>query len=257
MTTKLSYGKKVFDKDWGALFAEVKELPGSSNIFVCHTTISDLTKIANKLSMVVMDNAWVMNLDNRSRRAYETIVEKTAQKLVKVLSNPVLADDKISTEFGEIMVSMGSARALEVIFSHIAIPVAELWKPKIRGNEGFDFHTVCMEKIINFGEAKFSRSNNPFGGRSGSHSGAGGQADGFINENKHLMDNMHLPTLAGEEAAENLDNDLFGIVLAFSINSADSLDILNKAIQKALEYTHLKKAKNIYIVGVSHVTPSD
>lgn len=254
MEIELSYGDEQHDEDWGAVFAEVKKSSGSDNIFVCHTTVNDLSKIANELSKAVVDKSWVVELDIGAKRAYETIAAKTAKKLVDIFENKKFSDDKISSDFGEIMVSMGSARALETIFSHISIPLAELWKPKLTGNEGFDFHTVCPNKIINFGEAKFSSSGSPYGGNSGDSSGAGGQADGFISGNKHLMDGVHLPHLAGEEAANNLNNDIYGVVLAFSLNAENSLIVFKNAIKKALSYSHLKKAKNIYIVGVSYVS---
>ncbi len=257
MTINLSYGDELHDENWGTVFAEVKQSPSLDNIFVCHTTVSDLSKIANELSKTVMNKSWIMDLDIGAKRAYETIVAKTAAKLVDLFENDVLSEDKISADFGEIMVSMGSARALEIIFSHISIPIAELWKPKLTGNEGFDFHTICPSKIINFGEAKFASSGSPYGGNSRDGRGAGGQADGFISDSKHLMDGVHLPHLAGKEAADNLNKDLFGVVLAFSINAENPLLVFKNAIQKALKYTHLKKAKNIYIVGVSHAPAQD
>lgn len=255
MTIELSYGDNIHDENWGAVFAEVKQSKNIDNIFVCHISVSDLSKIANELSKTVMDKSWIVDLDIAAKRAYETIAAKTAEKLVKLFESNIDPEDKISADFGEIMVSIGAARALETIFSHISIPIAELWKPKLIGNEGFDFHTICPAKMINFGEAKFSSSSSPYGGNSGDSKGAGGQADGFINSQKHLMDGVHLPHLAGQEAADNLNNDLFGVVLAFSINAENPLTVFKNAIQKALEYTHLKKAKNIYIVGVSHASP--
>ena len=257
MTVIFSFGDEQYDEDWGAIFTEVKRSPASDNIFVCHTSVEDLSKIASELSKAVVDKSWVVELDVGAKRAYETIAAKTAQKLVDIFENKKFSDDKISSDFGEIMVSMGSARALGTIFSHISIPLAELWKPKLTGNEGFDFHTVCPGKIINFGEAKFSSSGSPYGGNSGDSSGAGGQADGFISDEKHLMDGVHLPHLAGEEAAENLNNDIYGVVLAFSINAENPLIVFKHAVQKALSYSHLKKAKNIYIVGVSHASLTD
>ncbi len=121
MTVELSYGDEFHDENWGAVFAEVKKSSSSDNIFVCHTTVSNLSKIATELSRAVMDRSWIMNLDAGAKRAYDRTAAETAELLVKIFTNKVLVEDKISTDFGEIMVSMGSARALEVIFSHSAI----------------------------------------------------------------------------------------------------------------------------------------
>ncbi len=252
MTTPLSYGRIFPEEKWGATFTEVMNVSGKENIFICHVTISDLEKIALELSNKIVDLAWVIDLDDRARRAYESTASQTAQALVEVFRKPRTEDEKVASEFGELMVSMGSSKALEVVFEHRCLPLAELWKPKLAQNEGFDFHTVCKGNIINFGEAKFSSSASPYGGKSGESSGAGGQADGFIGATKHLMDGVHLGSLAGIDAANNLDKDHFGVVLGFSINALNPLLILKNAIESSQAYENLRKAKNIYIIGVSY-----
>jgi hypothetical protein len=252
MSTYPSYGRVFDEETWGSTFSEVVSISGSGNIFVCHVKVADLEKIAVELSTKVVDHSWISVLDDRSRRAYETTASKTAQALVAVFKTTQYEDGKVVSEFGELMVSMGSSKGLEIVFGHRCLPIAELWKPKLAQNEGFDFHTVCSGNFINFGEAKFSSSSSPYAGASGDSSGAGGQADGFIGATKHLMDGVHLGALAGEAAASNLDTDQFGIILAFSINAANPLRILKNAVENSQTYENLKKAKNIYIVGVSH-----
>lgn len=257
MATAPFYGQLFSEEKWGSTFAEVRSISTSENIFVCHVTISDLEKIASELSNKIVDESWITDLDNTARRSYEAISIKTAQELVKVFNSALTIDNKVASEFGELMVSMGSSKALEIVFKHRCLPIAELWKPKLLQNEGFDFHTVCGENIINFGEAKFSATSSPYGGNSGDTTGAGGQADGFINETKHLRDSVHLMHLAGEDATNNLNDDQFGVVLGFSINAEKPLLILKNATEKTQAYEHLKKAKNIYIVGVSHEYTGD
>ncbi|MCF0052090.1 hypothetical protein LXM25_18630 [Dyadobacter sp. LJ53] len=252
MITTPSYGRVFAEETWGSTFSEVTSISGTGNVFVCHVKVEDLEKIALELSTKVVDRSWINELDARSKRAYETTAAKTAQALVEVFRTTRSADDKVASEFGELMVSMGSSKALEIVFGHRCLPIAELWKPKLAQNEGFDFHTVCASNYINFGEAKFSGSSSPYGGNSGDNSGAGGQADGFINATKHLMDGVHLGALAGEIAAGNLDTDQFGVILAFSINANNPLLVLKNAVENSQTYEHLKKAQNIYIVGVSH-----
>jgi len=252
MPNPLNYGEIFEEETWGATFKAITSTSNTGNVFICHATIANLEKIANELTSRVIDQSWIIELDQRARRAYESTASRTAEKLVKILKGNLTDENKVKSEFGEIMVSMGSAKALEVVFNHRSIPLAELWKPNLSQNEGFDFHTICKEEIINFGEAKFSSSSNPYAGNSGDTSGAGGQADKFIYDGKHLMDNVHFDSLAGETAATNLDNDLFGIVLGFSINASNPLLILRNALENVQTYSNLKKAKNIYIVGVSY-----
>lgn len=252
MSGNISYGRIFSEETWGSTFSEIKSISETENIFICHAHISDLEKIAFELSKLVNEKSWIIDLDDRARRAYETTALKTANSLINIFKTTITPENKVASEFGELMVSMGSSRALEVVFGHRSLPLAELWKPKLAQNEGFDFHTVCTENMINFGEAKFSGSSSPYGGISGNSSGAGGQADGFINDNKHLMDGVHLGQLAGNDATGNLDKDLFGIVLAFSINALNPMLVLENVLEHSKKYENLKKAKNIYIVGVSH-----
>lgn len=252
MSDAISYGRIFSEETWGATFSEVTSVSDTGNVFVCHASILDLAKIALELTTLVNDNSWVVKLDSRAQRAYETTALKTATALVKVFKTTLSTDNKVASEFGELLVSMGSSKALEIVFGHRSLPIAELWKPKLGQNEGFDFHTVCSADIINFGEAKFSSSSSPYSGISGESSGAGGQADGFIGGGKHLMDGPHMGQLAGEDPATNLDLDLFGVILAFSINAANPLLVLKNALEHSKTYENLKKAKNIYIVGVSH-----
>lgn len=252
MPNDLSYSRVFPFETWGSTFNEVVNITPLENIFICHAQIADLEKLAFELSNTVIDNNWILNLDTRSKRAYEATAQRTAQTLVEVFKTTKTEDNKVSSEFGELMVSMGASKALEIVFQHRCIPLAELWKPKLLQNEGFDFHTVCQKSFINFGEAKFSSTSSPYGGNSGDSSGTGGQADGFIGASKHLMDGVHLGQLAGEDAASNLDKDHYGVILAFSINASNPLLILKNALDQSKTYDNLKGAKNIYIVGVSH-----
>lgn len=252
VTHGLKYIKEHDDSEWGAQYQEVQDTAALANIFICQVNISDIEKISQELARMVMDQSWIMNLEPTAQQAYGPAVKQTAKALQTVFQNKLTDDNKIAKEFGEIMVSMGASRALAKLFDHISIPISELWKPKKKQNEGFDFHTVCTDKLINFGEAKFSGAANPYGGKSGSSSGAGGQADGFISADKHKMDGVHLAYLAGKEAETNLNNHNFGVILAFSLNSSTPLGILKNAVDTAKEYLHLKKAQKIYLVGVRH-----
>jgi len=252
MPNDLSYARNFPNATWGSTFFEVVNITGLEKVFLCHAQIADLEKVALELSNTVIDQNWILELDLRARRAYEATALKTAQALVEVFKTTTTSDNKVTSEFGELMVSMGASKALEIIFQHRCIPLAELWKPKLSQNEGFDFHTVCPNEIINFGEAKFSSTSSPYGGNPGDSSGAGGQADGFIGASKHLMDGVHLGQLAGETAASNLDDDQYGVVLAFSINASNPLLVFKNALEQSQTYENLKGAQNIYIVGVSY-----
>ena len=124
MSTILNYGKVFDEATWGATFREVTANSSTGNVFICHASITDLEKIAEELSNLVADKSWIIELDDRARRAYENTALKTAKKLVEVFKGNLTIDSKVSSEFGELMVSMGSSKALEVIFGHRSLPIA-------------------------------------------------------------------------------------------------------------------------------------
>ncbi len=246
MSKEVKYGKQITDTEWGCKHFEVEHSLDVENVKLCLIEISNIQKIASELTSQVQNTSWMMELDKNTRRSYNKTVEETAQKLVKVFKI-ASGTGGVAGEFGESMVSMGSARALEVLFKHIVLPVAELWKPQAKQNEGFDFHTVCPEEVINFGEAKFSsvKSKNP-------HGDAIPQACDFIDEEKHFRDRVHLISLVSENAINNLDEDDFGVIAAFSINSDNPLDILENALKSAQKEFPSRGVKFVYLVGVKH-----
>lgn len=245
MVDKLDFGNEHNDDDWGCSHTEVIS---SSNpkINFCHVNISDLEKIALELSRSVLDTSWIMDMDEGSRRSYERTASDTANSLVEVF-NAAIDGDKVSGEFGELMVSMGSSRSLEVIFQHISLPISELWKPQRKQNEGFDFHTVCSKKVINFGEAKFKSlpAASPV-------SAAADQANSFFSEDKHYRDRVHLVSLVPDDAISNLDKGLCGMVIAFSMNAKNPLTVYMNAISKIESLEFFDEIESVYVVGVSH-----
>lgn len=227
------------DHEWGCSHSCYYD---SCNVKACIVAVSDLDKISEKLTSAVLDSSWMLDLDKGTRRAYEYTARETANALVEIFKK--FSDDhQLGAEFGEVMVSISSARSLSVIFDHIALPIAEIWKPQLKQNEGFDFHTECTEQLINFGEAKFSGSINP-------HGKAIPQAEGFINEEKHFRDRVHLINLASQKSIENLNDDKFGAIAAFSINSKDHNSIMDNAIESIQESGLFEKVQCAYVIGV-------
>lgn len=227
------------DKEWGCTHSRYHD---SSNVKACIVAVSDLDKISEKLTSAVLDSSWMLDLDKGTRRTYEYTARETADALVEIFKK--FSDDhQLGAEFGEVMVSISSARSLSVIFDHIALPIAEIWKPQVKQNEGFDFHTECTEQLINFGEAKFSGSVNP-------HGKAIPQAEGFINEEKHFRDRAHLVNLASPKSIENLDDDKFGAIAAFSINSENHDSIMDNAIESIQKSGLFEKVQCAYVIGV-------
>lgn len=245
MVDKPDFGNEHKDEDWGCIHTEVTS-SANPKIHLCHVNISDLEKIALELSRSVMNSSWIMDMDEGARRSYQRTASDTAHSLVEVF-NAAIDDNSVSGEFGELMVSMGSSRSLEIIFQHISLPISELWKPQRKQNEGFDFHTVCNKKVINFGEAKFKSlpATSPV-------SDAADQANSFFSEDKHFRDRVHLVNLVHDDAISNLDKGLCGMVIAFSMNAINPLTVYKNAISKVESLSFFDKIDNVYVVGVSH-----
>lgn len=247
MANHLTFGQQQNDSDWACTHHEIEVGALADKISVCQVHISDILKTAEQLTASVMDDSWVMEIDSGARRSYLRTVKDTAERLIEVFKH-VAGSNTVASKFGEIMVSMGASRALEILFSHKSLPLAELWKPQKGQNEGFDFHTVCGEQLINFGEAKYIAK------RSGSspYKGASEQANDFIEDEKHFRDRVHLINLVHKEAINNLDSEKFGVIAAFSINAQNPLTAFNNAITLACGLPMANKADRIYLVGVSH-----
>lgn len=241
---KATYGANTSDSDWGCEHTKVISEPSVDKIKLCHVKVSDLNKLADELTKLITDTSWMMSMDEGTQRAYRKTASDTASELVKIFKS-VTGSSLIKKDFGELMVSIGSTRALEMVFNHAKLPIAELWKPQKKQNEGFDFHTECTDELINFGEAKFSSSGTP-------HGDAIDQSNNFIQEEKHLRDRVHLINLVSGNAINNLDNDDFGIVAAFSLNAKHPLTAFKHAIESALSKYSAHKINTIYLIGVTN-----
>jgi hypothetical protein len=233
----------IIDANWGCGHLDMPA-HGTESIRVCHVTVTDISKLATELTKVVLDTSWMAGLDIGAKQAYERTVSETAQVLVTIFSAAPGATE-IAEDFGEVMVSMGSARALFMVCGHSQVPLAELWKPQVKQNEGFDFHTVCTGELINFGEAKYSSISNP-------HGVAIKQIGDFLTAEKHHRDYPHLASLVSPQAIENLTKKKFGVVAAFSVNSSNKDLVMKNACKSAKGLAGAHEIAKIYLVGVSH-----
>lgn len=230
---------EIADPDWGCTHTKHSD---EQSIHACIVNVEDLTFIAQMLTQSVLDTSWMLNMDAGTQRSYKYTANETAEALVQIF-NEVANGNPLGAEFGEVMVSTGSSRALELIFEHNRLPIAEIWKPQKKQNEGFDFHTECNDNLINFGEAKYSASTNP-------HGEAIPQIGRFLNEEKHFRDRVHLINLTKQESIENLDQDKYGVIAAFSITSQELDKIMANALASIAKSDLIGKANKIYVVGV-------
>lgn len=236
----------ISDTKWGCEHSDIPAL-ANGNIRACRVSVSDIAKLAVELTETVVNTSWMAALDKGARRAYEKTVAETADLLVQIFRATAISQPAatIQGDFGELMVSMGAARALNQIFSHHEVPLAELWKPQAKQNEGFDFHTVCPNDRVHFGEAKYSSTKSPYGV-------AIDQIIDFLTAEKHYRDRNNLEKLVSANAIKNLDDEDFGVVAAFSINAANPELVIKNAITKAKALASAHQITQIYLVGVTY-----
>lgn len=231
------------DPLWGSEYEDVSAIADGA-ILSCQVRVDDLVAFTTTVVAEVAQSSWMTGLDSLTRKGYEAAVALTAPLLV-ALANDVGASGTLTEDFGEIMVSISSSRALEVMYCHVSVPISELWKPKSRNNEGFDFHTVCPMHLLNFGEAKYSKSANP-------HGIAFTQIARFLTNKKHLMDVHYLGTLCSPQSMTRLDFDEYGVIAAFSLNAANKNLVMGRAKSTAKKIALQHALKQVMVVGVSY-----
>lgn len=211
-----------------------------SETYLFCVEITDVNSHAKKLITEISDTSWISKLEPVAKSAYEYTALETIKRLVVIFES---VDNKIKKDFGEFMISMSSGFCLREKHNHAILPLSELWKPKLSGNEGFDFHTLSPSNKFSFGEAKFVSSGNSYGS-------AAEQAYRFSKENKDKRDGVHLRYFCSPIAIKNLEKNKRGFIVAFSINSKKPESILKKTLQNEDIKKLSKCCDELYIIGV-------
>lgn len=221
---------------------ESHSLPAGStaDVWLICVKIDDINSCAKELVTILNDTAWIQQLNAIGKLSLSQTAMRTINKLVNDFKS---VQNVITTEFGEYMVSMSASQSLGVLLGHRVFPISELWKEKITHNHGFDFHTETLDKLLNFGEAKYSRKSNPY-------SVAASQVIDFIELGKDKYDAVLLGHFATEEAINNLGAGYRGFTIAFSIYSNDSEAILRNALSSSSVLELCKRCVQLQIIGV-------
>ena len=151
--------------------------------------------------------------------------------------------DGITKQSGEYLVSYAAGSGLEMQYNHTKIPLAELWKEKVLGNPGFDFHTETPSKIIIFGESKYSSTSTP-------HMDAVNQIIHFIQEEKDIAELSDLKNFIQQESARNVTTGKKGFAAAFSVNAQDVKRAIVYPLKDTARLATLLNQEEIYLIGV-------
>jgi hypothetical protein len=210
------------------------------DIYVIHVLIDNLTIQVSDMIKTITDNSWILKLSPVDNRSFEARAKRTVVKLVDEIFKKVA--NEVTADFGEYLISLSAQRALEDTFIHSKVPLAELFKEKVTGNPGFDFHTESHTTLIAFGEAKYSGDDSPY-------SNALTQICEFISLEKDVAELTDLSKFVSEKAVLNaLDNNK-AYIAAFSLNAVNPKRVFenilrSEYIKPILDYSEL------YLIGV-------
>lgn len=232
------------------IYAQSLDIETANNILPCPVhqfvlQIDDHQAYALDMVKEISDNSWIANMNIIAKASYEACVQRTATELVNTFKLQSI-NSKLSKEFGEFMISMSAIACLVEKLSHQKIPLAELWKEKLTGNPGFDFHTEAPANILAFGEAKYRTNTNAYGV-------AAKQVVEFIEMKKDFGDCIHLQNFVIDAVNRLVGERIRSFTLAFSMESEEYSTIFENALQNKDIQTIAKNSQELYLVGVKHV----
>lgn len=198
-------------------------------------TLSDVFKSLS-------DIAWISDFDKPYTRNAFTI---RATETINHIADNIIAksDDEITKDSGEIVVSELARIAIVNEIKYLDIPLAELFKSQASGNDGFDFYSKNLTKIILFGEAKFLSNRNAYGK-------AFNKIVEFVELEQDLSDIQDIDKFYCEESLENYDKGKKGFMAAFSSKSTSTSKIINR-IKNNKDFNTLKNFDELICVAVN------
>ncbi|MEJ0062747.1 MAG: hypothetical protein WDO70_05980 [Alphaproteobacteria bacterium] len=209
-------------------------------VYSAHIKIKDIKIYAKDMIQLIEDTSWIKKLGPIEQTAFDARAKRTIEELAKNIFSKV--EDAPTKDFGEYMVSISAQDVLNKNLIHIKIPLAELWKEKVTGNPGFDFHTESDCKIVVFGEAKYSSSDNPY-------TEAIKQILSFITLRKDDSELSDLSHFVSDDAKTAYLDGKKAYVAAFSINSLNPSNIIANVL-KSTNIDQLLAYPKLFVVGV-------
>lgn len=202
--------------------------------------INDIEERAEAMINTVVDTTWMNDMDIISQAAFEACADRTIQKFKSQILEEVT--DEMNTEFGEIMISDTAQCVLVSEANHSKLPLADLFKERVSGNGGFDFHTVSSDENIIYGEAKYS-------GVTSRYTDAICQINDFINDKKDIAELNVLRQFVSDRASIRAIEGNKGYTAAFSLVCTDKAKVMENAVYSS-NLRDLYVYEEIYLIGV-------
>lgn len=206
-----------------------------------HIKIDDVDLKAKEILETIRDTSWINKLgDPLTKSAFKERSKETIEKIVKIIVEKISGE--VGEDFGEYLISFSAQDALGSHHSHTKFPLAELFKEKVSGNPGFDFHTESHLNNLIFGEAKYSKKKTP-------RAIALKQISKFIDQKKDTKELSDLKNFLSKVAIKNVKKNKKGFVAAFSLNSKNVEDVFKKAL-KSNEIDKLIGHSELYLIAI-------
>jgi len=205
-----------------------------------HVVVQDVAFAAKEIITLIKDKSWISSLNAVDQVAFDARASRTIAKLVNDVLTKVISE--VTAEFGEYLITYTAQETLITHHEHGRVPWAELFKEKISGNMGFDFHTQSKSEIIIFGESKYSSDSNPY-------SNALEQIVDFINDKKDEGELSDVSKFVSGTASLNATKKIKGFVAAFSLNAKNPAGILKNALECGF-LNPLLVYPEIYLIGI-------
>lgn len=212
------------------------------NVIFIRIEPSDLKITINDIICSLNNLSWIETFDKEYiKKSFKIRASKTAEHLSNKLNN--FAQDKVTTDIGETVVSELSRLAIVNELEYRDIPLAELFKQKISGNHGFDFFSETLSQFIVFGEAKYVSNSNGYGR-------ALEQIERFIMEERDTSDLNDIDRFVSDSSLNNHTKNEKAFACAFSATSIET-ETLIEHILKNKNFNKIKHHREIILIAVN------
>lgn len=224
---------------------EKRAVPHTSNSHITFIRIDpeNLQDTLANIMKTLMDLSWLSRFDeDYMKNSFKIRAEKTIADIQKKFED--CADDDITKEAGEYVVSELARESLFSQMSYLHIPLSELLGMKISGNPGFDLHSQNnVTDTVIFGEAKYNS-------RQSAYSTAITQVSEFIDDKKDIMQIADLKPFCTPAALTRANDGFKGFAIAFSAKSTPSDRMIDNILAQT-DFTKLLPFEEIILVAVN------
>lgn len=224
---------------------ELQHIPvdGRANVQFIRVDPEDLSVTLKDILSALMDLSWLKNFDQDFiAQSFQHRAEKTIEDIKKKFDS--CAEDKLTSDAGEYVVSVLAKNVLTEELSYLDIPLSELLGKKTSGNPGFDFHSQnpTTDTVI-FGEAKYVSSQSAY-------PSALSQITEFVRDKKDIDDIGDLEHFCTPAALRRATSGSKGFAAAFSAKSTSSDRMLN-SIKERSDFKSLLGYEEVILVAVN------